>query len=168
MQRKARGATGPRTAEGKTRSSRNALCHGLLSREAILPGESREDHDRFRRRLWRALAPSGELEGLLADRVVSSAWRLRRVLQVESQAFEGRSRGIEGERLGLGGTFVSRSVNGDTFTKLSRYETAIERGLFRALHELQRLQAARGGATVSVPAVVDVDISVARSHEDPR
>ena len=40
--------------------------------------------------------------------------------------------------------------------ELSRYETTIERSLFRAMHELQRLQAARAGQYVSAPVVVDV------------
>ena len=32
---------------------------------------------------------------------------------------------------------------GDRQTRVLRYETTIERGLYKALHELQRLQAAR-------------------------
>jgi hypothetical protein len=41
-----------------------------------------------------------------------------------------------------------------------RYETTIERGLYKALHELQRLQAARAGVPVSPPAAADVDVNV--------
>ncbi len=47
----------------------------------------------------------------------------------------------------------------DAFSKLSRYETSLARRLDRALHELERLQAARAGRAVAVPAVVDVDVS---------
>ena len=47
----------------------------------------------------------------------------------------------------------------DSLSKFMRYETHIERGLYKALHELQRLQAARSGERVLVPMVVDVDIS---------
>ena len=44
--------------------------------------------------------------------------------------------------------------------KLSRYEAAIERSLDKALHELQRLQAARrADGDVPPPAVIDVDVS---------
>ena len=60
----------------------------------------------------------------------------------------------------LGRTFIRDAEGANAFSKLSRYETAIERSLYRALHELQRLQAARrarGG--VAPPAVVDVDVS---------
>ena len=42
-------------------------------------------------------------------------------------------------------------------TKLTRYESHLERSLFRTLHELQRLQASRTGGA---PAPVAVDVSV--------
>jgi len=42
-----------------------------------------------------------------------------------------------------------------------RYETSIERGLYRALHELQRLQAARRGEAVAAPVAVDVCVDAA-------
>ena len=45
-------------------------------------------------------------------------------------------------------------------TILSRYESTLERGLFKALHELQRLQAERQGESVPLPETVDVDVSV--------
>jgi hypothetical protein len=50
-------------------------------------------------------------------------------------------------------------VEESILSKLSRYETAIERALYRALHELERRQAARRGAAVTPPQVLDVDIS---------
>ena len=65
-----------------------------------------------------------------------------------------------GEEVGLSSGFVSYCVNGDAFSKLNRYEVAIERSFFRTLHELQRLQAGRLGREVAVPSVVDVDVSV--------
>lgn len=59
----------------------------------------------------------------------------------------------------LATTLVNDAANANALTKLSRYETALERGLYRALHELQRLQAARAGLAVSAPAVLDVNVS---------
>jgi hypothetical protein len=44
--------------------------------------------------------------------------------------------------------------------KVGRYEAAAERGLYKALHELQRLQGARQGHAVTLPAVLDVDVNV--------
>ena len=44
-------------------------------------------------------------------------------------------------------------------SKLSRYETAMEQQLHRALHELERRQAIRHGAALTPPYVVDVEVS---------
>ena len=60
----------------------------------------------------------------------------------------------------LGRTFARDADKTNAFSKLSRYETTIERGVYKALHELQRLQAARVAAgSVSPPLAVDVDVS---------
>ena len=59
----------------------------------------------------------------------------------------------------LGEAFVRDSREENAFAKLSRYETSLERSLFRAHHELQRLQAGRQGKHVPLPVAVDVDLS---------
>ena len=60
----------------------------------------------------------------------------------------------------LGLAFVRDADGANAFSKLSRYEAAIERGLYKALHELQRLQAARrGDGNFPPPAAIDVDVS---------
>jgi len=46
-----------------------------------------------------------------------------------------------------------------TLEKLSRYETTLERSLYKAMHELERRQAARDGQTVPLPMAVDVNLS---------
>jgi hypothetical protein len=43
-------------------------------------------------------------------------------------------------------------------SKFHRYEAHIDRILYRALHELQRLQAKRQGQLVSAPVTIDVDL----------
>ena len=51
----------------------------------------------------------------------------------------------------------SHLLPGDrTLAKVQRYEAGLERSLYRALHELQRLQAGRQGQHVPPPAAVDV------------
>jgi hypothetical protein len=59
----------------------------------------------------------------------------------------------------LGLAFIQAALEPDALSKLSRYETTIERGLYRALHELQRLQAARTGQLIAPPVAVDVNLS---------
>ena len=72
----------------------------------------------------------------------------------------------DAETATLGQTFVRDATKANAFSKLSRYETTIERSLYKALHELQRLQAARR-AEGNVPPPVAVDVEVSRvSKED--
>jgi hypothetical protein len=77
-------STGPRTAGGKARSSRNALRHGLRSELPVLPGEDSTDWEEHRAGILRSLAPAGPLETELAGRVALSLWRLRRVAAYET------------------------------------------------------------------------------------
>jgi hypothetical protein len=66
----------------------------------------------------------------------------------------------DAETATLGRTFVRDAENANAFSKLSRYETTMERGLYKALHELQRLQTDRGAAgSIPPPLAVDMDIS---------
>jgi hypothetical protein len=49
--------------------------------------------------------------------------------------------------------------------KITRYESSLERSLYKALHELQRIQAARQGQVVPPPVAIDV---TGPDHEDRR
>jgi hypothetical protein len=49
-------------------------------------------------------------------------------------------------------------------SKLSRYETAIELQLYRALHQLERWQAARRWAALTPPQVLDVEVRGCRKR----
>lgn len=158
--RNAMRSTGPSTCDGKRRSSKNATRHGLLSRSVLLNDEDPAEFDDFERRFRRALRPVGGLEQMLAARVIASAWRLRRFERVEALMLDGGRKNWTGADTGLGSGFVSVSVNGDAFSKLSRYEAGVERALYRALHELERAQANRAGRVVTVPTVMDVDMTV--------
>jgi len=66
----------------------------------------------------------------------------------------------DAETATLGRTFIRDANRTNAFSKLSRYETAIERSLYKALHELQRLQAARrADGDTPPPVAIDVDVS---------
>jgi hypothetical protein len=70
---------GPKTAVGKARSSRNALKHGLCARKLlVLPEEDASQFQALEAALLEELAPVGALQAVLAQRVVSAAWRLMR------------------------------------------------------------------------------------------
>jgi hypothetical protein len=148
-------STGPRTPAGKAVVALNGIKHGLLSRESLIKGESEAELVDFGKRLRAKLAPVGELELLFADRVISTAWRLRRVVAVETMHFNGEH-SVD---------YAFNDCGREKMGVLSRYEMTLERSLYKALHELQRLQAARDGQAVPLPEAVDVDISISTPDE---
>ena len=50
-------STGPRTAEGKARSSQNAVRHGLTAKCPVLPGEDPAEFAAFSEALFEDLTP---------------------------------------------------------------------------------------------------------------
>jgi hypothetical protein len=71
----------------------------------------------------------------------------------------------DAETATLGRTFIRDADKANAFSKLSRYETAIWRSLYKALHERQRLQAARRTeGDVLPPIALDVDVSGVRGE----
>ncbi len=166
-QRNALKSTGPKTPKGKATIRHNALKHGLLSQEILLPGEDGSALKELDEGLRDELQPVGELESMLVDKIIAAAWRLHRLGRVEAGIFAREPYGgaapeaqSEADNAALGLAFIRDANGANAFSKLSRYETTIERSLFKALHELQRLQVARGaGGNVSPPLTVDVDVS---------
>ncbi|MHC5163285.1 MAG: hypothetical protein ACYSO4_09275 [Planctomycetota bacterium] len=78
-------STGPRTSEGKAIASQNAVKHGLRSDSTVIPGETPEEFDQFRRLLLDDLSPVGAMEVFLADRIVAGFWKLRRAGRIETE-----------------------------------------------------------------------------------
>ena len=58
----------------------------------------------------------------------------------------------------FGMALSSDFANYDSYGKFTRYESSLERGLYKALHELQRIQAIRSGGNVPAPIVLDIDV----------
>jgi hypothetical protein len=77
--------TGPHTAEGKARSSRNALTHGLTAQEIVIPGEDVAAYRSFERQLIDDLQPRGACELDLVERLAATYWRLRRIPRFEAR-----------------------------------------------------------------------------------
>jgi hypothetical protein len=77
-------STGPTTEAGKATACKNSTAHGLTaSRLLILHDEDEAEFLAFRDGIVESLAPIGGVEQILADRVASCAWRLRRVVRLE-------------------------------------------------------------------------------------
>ena len=140
-------STGPITEEGKAISRYNSIKHGLLSKQILFKDDDEEELLSLEKKLRTELAPTSEIELLLVDKVASNIWRLKRALSIEEN--EVFSMGIFDKKLGI-------SANSDRFF---RYEIMLERSIYKALHELERIQAKRNGEKVALPIALDVDVS---------
>ncbi len=82
--RNADASTGPRTADGKARVSRNATTFGLYSSGDVVRPEEESLYQAFCENFHDELAPQGAMETTLAAEIVHAAWRLRRCAEAES------------------------------------------------------------------------------------
>lgn len=152
---------GVKTANGKSVSRYNAVKHGLLSKEVLLEGEQEEVLQEIGKRMRSELKPATEIEYVLVDRIVANTWRLKRAMKVEKEMFYDGIHSMPAfgkDEKTVADAFLS-DVKYDAFGKFIRYETSIERGIYKALHELQRLQSARQGEKQPTPMAIDIDIS---------
>jgi len=154
---------GVKTSEGKVIVRYNALKHGLLSKEVLLKGEREKNLIELTKKLQEELKPTTELEMILVDRIVANTWRLKRAMRIEKEMIvkDCESEDWEGNitKRNLGEALSYDFVNHDKYGKFIRYETSIERGIYKALHELQRIQSARAGEKPPAPIAIDVDVS---------
>jgi hypothetical protein len=85
--RNAKRSTGPTTPEGKARSSRNAVKHGLLTADVVVnTGDGAERPGEFHAlldHLVEEFEPRGPVEQALIERVAACFWRLRRAQRFE-------------------------------------------------------------------------------------
>jgi hypothetical protein len=84
-------STGPKTPEGKAAVRFNALRHGLLARDVVLPGEDADAFEDLLNQVRAELSPVGPIEELLVNRVVNTMWRLERSARAETALFDLRA-----------------------------------------------------------------------------
>ena len=77
-------STGPKTLEGKQRSSLNALRHGLNAQAVLLPHEDAIAFQRHNKKWWADLKPKGALEEQLVQSLVDLSWRINRMRNMET------------------------------------------------------------------------------------
>ena len=75
---------GPKSAAGKTISSRNAIRHGITSISPIAGGESEEDWLAFLSGIREVLQPIGALEDEIAQNIAIALWQKRRIVRAAS------------------------------------------------------------------------------------
>ncbi|MEJ2704181.1 MAG: hypothetical protein P8Z79_17235 [Sedimentisphaerales bacterium] len=157
-------STGPKTVVGKAMVAQNALKHGLFAQQNVINCEKMSDFYEFRTEVLGGLAPVGGVEAMMAERIVSLSWRLKRVERMHSEAIDvlvaraetdlwqkNRRKETEGahdQRAGgleliLGWATVHDFSESKVLERLLMYEKRIEGSLYKAISELQKLQRGR-------------------------
>ncbi len=128
---------GPKTPQGKARSSRNALRHGFLSaRVAVDPQSSNSFREMFDLLVAR-LSPGDDAELALIQEMASASWRLRRAWAMETGLLQAGIQGCTNE-VGISRLAVALGelASGPRLALLHRYETRHHLGYCRALRRL--------------------------------
>ncbi len=162
-------STGPRTPQGKAAVSQNAVKHGLLARQDVISSESQADFDLYRAQILDELNPLSPMESMLAERIVTLSWRLKRVSKIQNQAidalnaahtsspltkltqslfFKNQDQSQAGPstsaaHLTLGRLAIKDFASARVLDRLLMYERRIEHSLYKTLLELQRLHLIR-------------------------
>jgi hypothetical protein len=173
--RNAQKSTGPKTPEGRAAVRSNALRHGLTAQHAVLCGEKKAEFNEALTAFQEEYQPVGPAETLLVHQIAMAAWRLQRIRGMETGVFDLRFWDLE-KRMNEeytdldshhrhGYVFLSDVRGANALARLSIYESRAERSFYKALHELERLQARRSGQYVPPPAAIDLDMTL--SGEGP-
>ena len=85
--RNAARSTGPRTEEGKRRSSLNALRHGLTGQTVVLPEDDLAAYQRHCAQFHAELKPQGLLETKAVQTIADTYGRLDRIRAMENNLF---------------------------------------------------------------------------------
>ena len=176
-QSNAKASTGP----VNTVSTRyNAVKHGLLS-QGVTEFDDLDYHSLLSS-VKESLKPVGPIETALSEHICLCLVRLKRAHGLEARFITGelnppitkKEGGLDIDLDEFTGKMVVidpgipaplKPAALDSLTgKFQRYETAIENKLYRALHELERLQRGRKGEKLPVPATLDVGLHSDNEH----
>ncbi|HUL32629.1 MAG TPA: hypothetical protein VL128_01990 [Candidatus Eisenbacteria bacterium] len=133
-------SNGPTSPEGKAKSSRNSYKHGFFARQPLPPGEAGAAlwgaYQDLVAGIWGYYKPVGYLEGLLTEKIATESIRFSRLLTFEREL----TRGIN-------------LFNWNGLDRLLRYQGTINRQLFQAMRELERMQERRKAETAPTGAL---------------
>ncbi len=142
-------STGPKSAEGKQKSSLNALRHGLTGQIVVMPGEDLEAYQQHVKSFTGDLHPVGAIEANLVQALADCSWRLNRVAVLENSvhalALPAGDDPIPGG-LSVGTALESLSK---TLSNLSLHTQRLSRQFERTVNQLRELQKSRADQEAS-------------------
>ncbi len=138
-QQNAQRSTGPKTAEGKAASSRNATRHGLSSVFTVLAHEDQDEFDLLLIELREEHEPANLYQVTLVDQLARSQWLLARAQRLETAAFNHLA-GFQNEPDSDPDARIIESMfktNPNALALLQRYAAQAERSYYKAYRELK-------------------------------
>lgn len=159
---------GVKTPEGKEVSKYNSLKHGILS--DVITDYDKGNFEELHQRLINEFNPETAIEEIIVERIVLCTIRLSRAVKAETEYIKKILNPEIGHHEGLLDVELGRWVvdkpgytpkfDKDAVKPLEnlylRYEKSLENRLYRALHELERIQRARKGDSIPPPISVDI------------
>ncbi len=162
-------STGPRTPEGKAAVSQNALKHGLFASPTVISGEDQADFDLHHDAMFGEMRPVGVMETMLAERIISLSWRLRRAERMQNQAIDEMIEYLKPSpidhyiygatpmflrtdelkfhvpepKMALGRVARRDWSNDRVLDRMMMYERRIESSMFKTMNKLKQLQIMR-------------------------
>jgi hypothetical protein len=143
---------GPVTAEGKTRSSQNAIKHGLAADPGMLMATEHDDnYDQLLQGYMDTYQPANGPEHDLVCQIVTASWKLRRIGRIEANLIEvqidNQIKQLNEDEEETGGRLEARAFRnlaaGRSVDLLLRYAAAARRAYDAALKTLRDLQRER-------------------------
>jgi len=130
---------GPKTPEGKRRSSLSSLRHGILAQTIVLEEEDGDAFSKLLRSFETEFVPQTPNEAAMIENLAVARWRLMRVWAIEKQGLtlEMKKQDPAVDPVSRA-TLAFRSLSDDSraLDTLHRYETRYDRQYSRALHLL--------------------------------
>jgi hypothetical protein len=139
----AKKSTGPKTAEGKAASSKNALKHGIYSKFACIPGEDPEKLDALREDLRAEHQPASLTEEMLVDELAHHYWRIQRYRYLESHMWTTPGRDAQGD-LCADTQRIVWMIDHGLAALYHRALNSADRSFYRTLKTLQETKKVRG------------------------
>ncbi len=154
---------GVKTKRGKSIVRHNARKHGILS--GLKTKYEGNAYDSYLRQLQDEYDPQSFMESLLIERIAVCCLMLQRAVKAEREFMRSKlePRIVIPFEIGSLDKVVQEgyepTIQHEDIEKLSgtylRYQTTIENRLYKAIHELERLQRLRSGENVPSPVAVD-------------
>ncbi len=175
---------GPKTPEGKDKSSQNAVQHGLTSQSLlVLACESQSQFDEILNKMMEIYQPANAAEIDLVEEMAAFRWRIRRMWGIQTSLMdaeilnqESQSAVAAGNRAYIAKAFRYLSDDSRSLQLASRYGSRMHRiynQAYATLRELQQMRQSKppasppSGVWPAQPAPDPPETETTKGTQDP-